>query len=63
MCMPILFAFAWLAVCMIVAWLGKLVEGRRLGAVLAPLFVYVGGYGPLPRGHVHLVQKSSGERR
>ena len=43
----ILFAFAWLAVCMIVAWLGKLVEGRRLGAVLAPLFVYVGGYGPL----------------
>jgi hypothetical protein len=43
----VLFAFAWLAACMVVALSGKLVEGTRLGKVLSPLFVYVGGYGPL----------------
>jgi cellulose synthase/poly-beta-1,6-N-acetylglucosamine synthase-like glycosyltransferase len=43
----ILFAFAWLAACMLVALCGKLVEDSRPGKVLSPLFVYVGGYGPL----------------
>ena len=32
---------------MVVALGGKLVEDTRLGKVLTPLFVYVGGYGPL----------------
>jgi hypothetical protein len=30
-----------------VAYLGKVAESRRLGRFLSPLFVYIGGYGPL----------------
>ena len=43
----ILFAFVWLAACMLVALCAKLVEGLWIGRVLSPLIVYVGGYGPL----------------
>jgi cellulose synthase/poly-beta-1,6-N-acetylglucosamine synthase-like glycosyltransferase len=43
----VLFTYIWLAACMGVAYLGKLTEPRRFGRVLSPLFVYVGGYGPL----------------
>jgi cellulose synthase/poly-beta-1,6-N-acetylglucosamine synthase-like glycosyltransferase len=42
-----LFTYIWLAACMGVAYLGKLAEPRRFGRVLSPLFVYIGGYGPL----------------
>ena len=42
-----LFAYIWLAACMGVAYLGKVAETRRLGWLTGPLFVYVGGYGPL----------------
>lgn len=42
-----LFTYVWLAGCMAVAFLGKIAEPRRLGRLLGPLFVYVGGYGPL----------------
>ncbi|HTT52399.1 MAG TPA: glycosyltransferase family 2 protein [Streptosporangiaceae bacterium] len=42
-----LFTYVWLAGCMVVAFLGKVAEPRRLGRVLGPLFVYIGGYGPL----------------
>jgi cellulose synthase/poly-beta-1,6-N-acetylglucosamine synthase-like glycosyltransferase len=42
-----LFIYIWLAACMGVAYLGKLVESRSLGWLTGPLFVYVGGYGPL----------------
>ena len=42
-----LFTYIWLAACMGVAYLGKLAEPRRFGKVLSPVFVYVGGYGPL----------------
>ena len=42
-----LFTYIWLAACMGVAYLGKVAEPRRLGRVLSPFFVYVGGYGPL----------------
>lgn len=42
-----LFTYIWLAACMGVAYLGKVAEPRRFGRVLSPLFVYVGGYGPL----------------
>jgi len=42
-----LFTYIWLAACMAVAFLGKVVESTRPGRVLGPLFVYVGGYGPL----------------
>src|SRR5260370_6253118 len=42
-----LFTYIWLAACMGVAYLGKLAEPRRFGKVLSPIFVYVGGYGPL----------------
>ncbi len=42
-----LFIYIWVAACMGVAYLGKLTEPRRLGWLTGPLFVYVGGYGPL----------------
>ena len=42
----VLFAYAWVALCMPVAYLAMVVEkhGRPW---LSPLFVYLGGYGPL----------------
>jgi cellulose synthase/poly-beta-1,6-N-acetylglucosamine synthase-like glycosyltransferase len=42
-----LFTYAWLAGCMVVAYLAKVIEPRRFGRFLSPLLVYVGGYGPL----------------
>ena len=39
--------YVWLAACMGVAYLGKVAETRRLGWLTGPLFVYLGGYGPL----------------
>jgi cellulose synthase/poly-beta-1,6-N-acetylglucosamine synthase-like glycosyltransferase len=42
-----LFTYIWLAACMGVAFLGKVAEPRRFGKFLSPLFVYIGGYGPL----------------
>jgi hypothetical protein len=30
-----------------VAYLGKVAESRRLGWLTGPLFVWIGGYGPL----------------
>ena len=42
-----LFTYIWLAACMGVAFLGKVAEPRRFGRFLSPLFVYIGGYGPL----------------
>jgi len=42
-----LFTYIWLAACMGVAYLGKVAESSRFGRYLSPLFVYVGGYGPL----------------
>ncbi|MFV0451887.1 MAG: glycosyltransferase [Propioniciclava sp.] len=44
--MVVLIAYSWLALCMPVAYLGK--KAEELGrAWLSPLFVYLGGYGPL----------------
>jgi len=42
-----LFTYIWLSACMGVAFLGKVAEPRRFGRFLSPLFVYIGGYGPL----------------
>jgi cellulose synthase/poly-beta-1,6-N-acetylglucosamine synthase-like glycosyltransferase len=42
-----LFTYIWLAACMGVAYLAKVAEPRRLGKVISPVLVYVGGYGPL----------------
>jgi cellulose synthase/poly-beta-1,6-N-acetylglucosamine synthase-like glycosyltransferase len=42
----ILFAYCWMSACMLVAYLGRVIEGGRLRP-LAPLFIYLGGYGPL----------------
>jgi hypothetical protein len=42
-----LFTYIWLSACMGVAFLGKIAESRRFGRFLGPLFVYIGGYGPL----------------
>jgi cellulose synthase/poly-beta-1,6-N-acetylglucosamine synthase-like glycosyltransferase len=42
-----LFTYIWVTACMGVAYLGKVAESRRLGWLTGPLFVYVGGYGPL----------------
>ena len=42
-----LFTYLWLAACMGVAYLGKVAEPGRFGKFLSPLFVYIGGYGPL----------------
>jgi cellulose synthase/poly-beta-1,6-N-acetylglucosamine synthase-like glycosyltransferase len=43
----VLFAYAWLALSMAVAYLGKAVEPRRFGRLLSTVFIYVAGYGPL----------------
>jgi cellulose synthase/poly-beta-1,6-N-acetylglucosamine synthase-like glycosyltransferase len=43
----LLFTYVWLAACLAVAYLGKLAEPRWAGRITGPLFVYVGGYGPL----------------
>lgn len=43
----VLFAYAWLALSMLVAYLGKTVQPRRFGRLLSPVFIYLGGYGPL----------------
>jgi len=43
----VLFAYAWLAGSMLVAYLGKAVEPRRFGRVLSAAFIYIAGYGPL----------------
>jgi cellulose synthase/poly-beta-1,6-N-acetylglucosamine synthase-like glycosyltransferase len=43
----VLFAYAWLAGSMLVAYLGKAIEPRRYGRMLSPAFIYIAGYGPL----------------
>jgi cellulose synthase/poly-beta-1,6-N-acetylglucosamine synthase-like glycosyltransferase len=43
----VLFAYAWLAGSMLVAYLGKAIEPRRYGRVLSAAFIYIAGYGPL----------------
>ena len=43
----VLFAYAWLAGSMLVAYLGKAIEPRRYGRVPAAAFIYIAGYGPL----------------
>ena len=43
----VLFAYAWLAGSMLVAYLGKAVEPRRFGRVLSTACIYIAGYGPL----------------
>jgi cellulose synthase/poly-beta-1,6-N-acetylglucosamine synthase-like glycosyltransferase len=42
-----LFTYAWLAGCMVVAYLAKVTEKRWLGAFISPVLLYIGGYGPL----------------
>ncbi|MGI8449575.1 MAG: glycosyltransferase [Streptosporangiaceae bacterium] len=43
----VLFAYAWLAGSMLVAYLGKAIEPRRYGRVPSAVFIYIAGYGPL----------------
>jgi cellulose synthase/poly-beta-1,6-N-acetylglucosamine synthase-like glycosyltransferase len=43
----VLFAYAWLAGAMLVAYLGKVAEPRRFGRPLSTVFIYLAGYGPL----------------
>ena len=43
----VLFAYAWLAGSMLVAYVGKAIEPRRYGRVPAAVFIYIAGYGPL----------------
>ncbi|HEY5358141.1 MAG TPA: glycosyltransferase family 2 protein [Streptosporangiaceae bacterium] len=43
----VLAAYAWLALSMVVAYIGKAIEPRRFGRVLSPVFIYIAGYGPL----------------
>ena len=43
----VLFAYAWLALSMLVAYLGKVIEPRRFGGVMSRAFIYIAGYGPL----------------
>jgi cellulose synthase/poly-beta-1,6-N-acetylglucosamine synthase-like glycosyltransferase len=42
-----LFTYLWLAGCMVVAYLAKVTETRRLGRFISPVLLYIGGYGPL----------------
>jgi hypothetical protein len=43
----ILLVYLWLSLSMLVAWAGKLVEGHARLRRLAPLFIYLAGYGAL----------------
>ena len=43
----ILFAYCWLSLCMLVAYMAKKVEHTKAGRWLSPFFVYIAGYGPL----------------
>ncbi len=46
----LLFAYAWISLCMVVAWAAHEIEKRshgKVGAVVSRFFVYVGGYGAL----------------
>ena len=43
----VLFAYLWLTLSMIVAWLAKLFETKKLLRWLSPVCLYVAGYGPL----------------
>ncbi|MGK2933369.1 MAG: glycosyltransferase family 2 protein [Solirubrobacterales bacterium] len=43
----VLFAYLWLTLSMIVAWLAKVLETRRFLRWLSPVCLYVAGYGPL----------------
>ena len=42
-----LFIYVWLAGCMVVVYLAKIIETRWLGRFLSPALLYLGGYGPL----------------
>ena len=42
-----LFTYVWLAGCMGVSYLAKITETRWLGRFISPVFLYIGGYGPL----------------
>jgi cellulose synthase/poly-beta-1,6-N-acetylglucosamine synthase-like glycosyltransferase len=43
----VLFTYIWLMACMGVAYLAKVAEPHRLGKILCPVLLYIGGYGPL----------------
>lgn len=43
----ILFAYAWLTLSMVVAWLAKVFESRVVLRLFSPLLLYLAGYGPL----------------
>lgn len=43
----VLFAYLWLTLSMVVAWLAKVFETRAGLRRLSPLFLYIAGYGPL----------------
>jgi hypothetical protein len=43
----VIFTYAWVAAGMLVAYLAKAVEGRRFCGWLAPVLLYLGGYGSL----------------
>ncbi len=43
----VLLAYLWLSLSMLVAWAGKLLEGRARLRWLAPVFIYAAGYGAL----------------
>ena len=42
-----LFIYVWLAGCMVVVYLAKIIETSRPGKFLSPALLYLGGYGPL----------------
>lgn len=43
----VLFAYVWLTLSMVVAWLAKVFETRPVIRWLSPLMIYIAGYGPL----------------
>jgi predicted membrane-bound dolichyl-phosphate-mannose-protein mannosyltransferase len=43
----ILVAYIWVAGCMLIAYGAKRVENTRIGRVLTPALIYIGGFGPL----------------
>ena len=43
----ILFIYSWIALTMLIAWFARNIESTRFGRFLAPVLVYVVGYGPV----------------
>ena len=42
-----LFAYSWISLSMLFAWIVKVLDGTRVGRIFTPLLTYIVGYGPI----------------